>query len=149
MPPRTAGVVRGPAVPLPAKGQRPGNLHPTARSGRSTIPSTPTCAKADRTSRNPRGDRVQEPEVEAGPEEAKGSETDYRFNLEAGGEKRLKGNATASKLRKVLGDDYEKLSAEHLAASWKTCWIMRRRMRWPTAGEHYGIAPQKAERWPT
>ena len=43
-----------------------------------------------------------------------GSDVDYSFNLEAGGEKRLKGNATAVKLRKVLGDDYENLSPEQL-----------------------------------
>ena len=40
----------------------------------------------------------------------KGSETKYTFNLEAGGEKKLKGNATAFRLRKVLGDHYDKLT---------------------------------------
>ena len=49
-----------------------------------------------------------------GLKKPKGSERDFTFNLEAGGEKRLKGNATAVKLRKVLGDDYEKLSSEQL-----------------------------------
>ena len=72
-------------------------------------------AETDRTARYPCGNRVQEPAIETRAEEAQGSEVDYTFNLEAGGEKRLKGNATAVKLRKVLGDDYEKLSPEQLA----------------------------------
>ena len=49
-----------------------------------------------------------------GLKKPRGSDTDYSFNLEAGGEKRLKGNATAVKLRRGLGDDYEKLSPEQL-----------------------------------
>ena len=44
----------------------------------------------------------------------KGSEDKYTFNLEAGGEKKLKGNATAAKLRKVLGDHYDTLTPEQL-----------------------------------
>lgn len=51
-----------------------------------------------------------------GLKKPKGSETDYDFNLEAGGEKKIKGNATGAKLRKVLHDDYDKLTQEQLSA---------------------------------
>lgn len=50
-----------------------------------------------------------------GLKKPKGSDSDYTFNLEAGGERRLKGNTTAAKLRKVLGDDYDKFAPEQLA----------------------------------
>ncbi len=80
-----------------------------------------------------------------GLKKPKGSETDYAFNLEAGGEKKLKGNATATKLRKVLGDDYEKFSPEQLAGivedlldyEKKDALAQRLNCR-------YGIAPGKA-----
>ena len=49
-----------------------------------------------------------------GLKKPRGSDVDYSFNLEAGGEKRLKGNATAVKLRKFLGNEYERLSATQL-----------------------------------
>jgi CRISPR-associated endonuclease Csn1 len=51
-----------------------------------------------------------------GLKKPKGSDTDYDFNLEAGGEKKIKGNATGAKLRKVLGDDYDKLTQDQLSA---------------------------------
>jgi len=51
-----------------------------------------------------------------GLKKPKGSETDYDFNLEAGGEKKIKGNATGAKLRKVLGNGYDKLTQDHLSA---------------------------------
>ena len=79
-----------------------------------TDPQHANLPQADRITRHPRGNRVQESAVQAGLKKPKGSDADYSFNLEAGGEKRLKGNATAVKLRKVLGDDYEKLSPEQL-----------------------------------
>ena len=76
----------------------------------------------------------------------KGSDIDYQFNLEAGGEKKLKGNGTATRLRKVLGGDYEKLSGEQLAglvddliAYEKKDALARRLVT------RYGIAPQRAE----
>ena len=76
----------------------------------------------------------------------KGSDTDYAFNLEAGGEKRLKGNATAVRLRKVLGDDYEKLSPEQVAnivedlLEYEKKDALARRLV-----DRYGITPAKAE----
>ncbi|MCE5268630.1 MAG: type II CRISPR RNA-guided endonuclease Cas9 [Planctomycetaceae bacterium] len=44
-----------------------------------------------------------------------GTDAEYRFNLEAGGEKKLKGNATAFKLRKVLGNDFDRLTPAQVA----------------------------------
>ena len=45
----------------------------------------------------------------------KGCEGDFQFNLEAGGEKKIKGNATGAKLRNVLGDDLDKLPPAKLS----------------------------------
>jgi CRISPR-associated endonuclease Csn1 len=50
-----------------------------------------------------------------GLKKPKGADVGYDFNLAAGGEKRLKGNVTASRLRKVLGKDFESFSGEQLA----------------------------------
>jgi CRISPR-associated endonuclease Csn1 len=81
-----------------------------------------------------------------GLKKPKGSETDYAFNLEAGGERRLKGNATSVKLRKVLGDDYDKLSQEQFVGVIddileyeKEEALMQRLVK------RYGIALEKAE----
>lgn len=70
---------------------------------------------------------------------------DFTFNLEAGGEKCLKGNATAVKLRNVLGDDYDRLAHEQLTAlvddlleyEKEDALVLRLTNR-------YGIAPAKA-----
>ncbi len=81
-----------------------------------------------------------------GLKKPKGSEQDFAFNLEAGGEKRLKGNATAVKMRKVLGDEYEKLSPEQLTGvvedllEYEKPDALARRL-----AKRYGIAPGKAE----
>ena len=81
-----------------------------------------------------------------GLKKPKGCETDYGFNLEAGGEKRLKGNVTASKLRRVLGDQYGELSQEQLGgivddliAYEKKDALARRLVA------RYGVSPEKAE----
>ena len=81
-----------------------------------------------------------------GLKKPKGSDKDFTFNLEAGGEKRLKGNATAVKLRKILGDDYEKLSSEQLVGvvedllEYEKPDALARRLT-----NRYGIAPTKAD----
>ncbi len=49
-----------------------------------------------------------------GLKKPKGCETEYQFNLEAGGEKKIKGNATGAELRKVLGNDLDRLAPEQL-----------------------------------
>ncbi|MEN6458245.1 MAG: type II CRISPR RNA-guided endonuclease Cas9 [Thermoguttaceae bacterium] len=51
-----------------------------------------------------------------GLKKPRGADGEYRFNLEAGGEKKLNGNATAAKLRKALGDDFDGLPPEQLTA---------------------------------
>ncbi|HUT14028.1 MAG TPA: type II CRISPR RNA-guided endonuclease Cas9 [Thermoguttaceae bacterium] len=76
----------------------------------------------------------------------KGSEADYLFNLEAGGEKKIKGNATNAKLLKVLGHEYGELSPDQLSAvvddliEYENRDALARRL---TA--RYGISPEKAE----
>ena len=76
----------------------------------------------------------------------KGSEAKYTFNLEAGGEKKLKGNGTAFRLRKVLGDQYDKLATEQLA------WIVEDLVAYEKKDamaqrlvKRYGVVPAKAE----
>ncbi len=75
----------------------------------------------------------------------RGSDAKYTFNLEAGGEKKLKGNATNTKLRKVLDDDYDKFTPDQLAriiddllAYEKPDALARRLVKL------YGITPDKA-----
>jgi CRISPR-associated endonuclease Csn1 len=81
-----------------------------------------------------------------GAKKPKKVDKDFSFNLEAGGEKRLKGNVTAVKLRNVLGDDYDKLSPEQLTAlvedllEYEKQDALARRIT-----KRYGIAPAKAE----
>ena len=58
----------------------------------------------------------------------RGSEVKATFNLEAGGEKKLKGNSTASRLRAVLGDDFDKLAPSGFPA-WSMTWSPTRRRR--------------------
>jgi len=76
----------------------------------------------------------------------KDKDFDFSFNLEAGGEKKLKGNATAVKLREVLGDDYDRLSPEQLAEivedllEYEKPDALAKRLT-----KRYGVAPAKAE----
>ena len=66
LPPRTAGVGRGPAVPISAESQRLGDLHARRRNLGTDRPATRrTADEIDRIARHPRGDRVQESAVEA------------------------------------------------------------------------------------
>jgi CRISPR-associated endonuclease Csn1 len=44
-----------------------------------------------------------------GIKKLKGETEDYRINLEAGGEKKLKGNRTAAKIYKILGERWQKM----------------------------------------
>jgi CRISPR-associated endonuclease Csn1 len=81
-----------------------------------------------------------------GLKKPKGSDADYAFNLEAGGEKRLKGNATAVKLRKVLGNDYEKLSPEQVADAVEDLLEYEKKDALALRlTRRYGIAPAKAD----
>lgn len=50
-----------------------------------------------------------------GLKKPKGSDVGYKVNLEEGGEKKLKGNATAVKLRKILEEVYDRFSLDELA----------------------------------
>ena len=49
-----------------------------------------------------------------GLKKPKGCDAEFQFNLEAGGEKKIKGNSTATRLRRVLGEDLDKLSRDEL-----------------------------------
>ena len=81
-----------------------------------------------------------------GRKKPKGTDKDFTFNLEAGGESKLKGNTTATKIRGVLGDDYGKLSPEQLAGlvddllEYEKKEALARRLT-----KNYEIAPAKAD----
>lgn len=81
-----------------------------------------------------------------GRKKPKGTDKDFTFNLEAGGESKLKGNTTATRIRGIIGDDYEKLSPERLAAlvddllEYEKKEALARRLT-----KRYEIAPTKAD----
>jgi CRISPR-associated endonuclease Csn1 len=81
-----------------------------------------------------------------GRKKPKGTDKDFSFNLEAGGESKLKGNTTAVKLRNVLDGDYEKLTSEQLTnivedlLEYEKKEALARRL-----ANRYGIAPAKAD----
>jgi CRISPR-associated endonuclease Csn1 len=78
-------------------------------------------------------------------EEAKTNEPKYTFNLEGGGEKKLKGNVTMARLKKELGDELAKLTAEQLAKviedliEYEKKDALEKRLV-----ERYGLSPEKA-----
>ena len=78
-----------------------------------------------------------------GLKKPKGSETDYPFNLEAGGEKKIKGNATTRKLSRC----WEKTSTPSCRPnSWRRSstiyWPTRSRKHWP-GGYRRGTASRR------
>ena len=103
---------------------------PTGEIWAMNDPSHADLRELNQTPRNQRRGQFKTLRSKLGLKKPKGCETDYRFNLEAGGEKRLKGNATASKLRRVLGDQYGKLSQEQLRGVVDDLIAYEKRTRW-------------------
>ena len=75
----------------------------------------------------------------------RGSKTKYTFNLEAGDEKKLKGNVTAARIKKVLGDEYARLDPEELGVlvhdllEYEKRDALEKRL-----ASRYGFSPEKA-----
>lgn len=70
---------------------------------------------------------------------------DVEFNLERGGEKKLKGNTTAAKLRKVFGDRWEQLSrADQNAVIGEVMGIEKAETLERRGRERWGLDPEKA-----
>jgi CRISPR-associated endonuclease Csn1 len=81
-----------------------------------------------------------------GLKKPKGGDTDYSFNLEAGGEKKLKGNGTAVKLKKVLGDNYNKFPPDQLASIVQDLWEYENREALSVRlTRRYGIPKETAD----
>ena len=78
-------------------------------------------------------------------EEAQTEEPKYTFNLEAGGEKKLKGNVTLVRLKNELSDELAKLTPERLAnmiadlIEYEKKDALEKRLV-----ERYGLSPDKA-----
>ena len=78
-------------------------------------------------------------------EEVKADEAKYTFNLEAGGEKKLKGNVTLARLKNEIGDELDKLTHEQLAnmigdlIEYEKKDALEKRLI-----ERYGLSPDKA-----
>lgn len=81
-----------------------------------------------------------------GLKKPKGSDVGYKVNLEEGGEKKLKGNATAVKLRNIMEEEYDCFSPEELAhivddlLEYEKHDALARRLN-----KRYGIPADKAE----
>ncbi len=75
----------------------------------------------------------------------RGSKTKYTFNLEAGDEKKLKGNVTAARIKKVLGDEYARLDRDkldmliHDLLDYEKRDALKKRLT-----GRYGVSPEKA-----
>lgn len=89
-------------------------------------------------------DRIR---IVVGLKTPRGSEAKYTFNLEEGGEKKLKGNATAFRIRKVLEDDYDKLSSEQLLGIIDDLLAYEKKEALACRlVERYGVTPEKADK---
>jgi CRISPR-associated endonuclease Csn1 len=76
----------------------------------------------------------------------RGSDRKYTFNLEAGDEKKLKGNVTAARIKKTLGDEYDRLEPDVLERliddliEYEKKEALARRLV-----NLYGLTPEKAD----